>query len=91
MVASPQSPLPFRLTIYLSTGFGLHLRRVIATGGQFALPARGFQFAIAFGMDGFVVAEELVVGRDITDGAVQADVVVVLDEIGDDPSRVIQR
>jgi hypothetical protein len=41
-------------------------------------------------MDGFVVAEELVVGRDVTDGAVQADVVVVLDIIGDEPARVVQ-
>ena len=53
--------------------------------------ARFHELAVAFGVDGSVVAEELVVGGDIADGTVQTDLVVVLDVIGDDPSRVFQR
>ena len=38
------------------------------------------KLAIPFGMDGHVFSEEPVVGRDIADGAVQADVVVQLSD-----------
>ena len=49
------------------------------------------ELAVAFGMDGLVVAEEFVVGRDVTDGTVQADVVVMRDVVGDDAAGILER
>lgn len=49
------------------------------------------ELAIAIGMDGFVVAEEFVLGGDIADGAVEADVVVMGHEIGHDDSGFVER
>jgi len=37
------------------------------------------ELAVAFGPDGAFVAEELVTGGDVADGAVEADVVIVVD------------
>ena len=49
------------------------------------------QFAIACGEDLLVAAVELVLGRDVADGAVQADGVVMGDVIGDDAAGVVER
>ena len=43
------------------------------------------------GEDLLVAAVELVLGRDVADGAVQADVVVMGDEVGDDAAGVVER
>ena len=48
------------------------------------------QLAVAGGEDFRVAAFELVLGGDVADGAVQADGVVMLDVIGDDPPGVVQ-
>ena len=52
--------------------------------------ARLLQFAVAFGKDQGVPSVEFVLRRDVADGAVQADGVVVLDVAGDDPLGVLQ-
>ena len=43
-----------------------------------------FEFAVAFGVDGVASSGEDVVGCDVADGAVQADGVVMEDEVADD-------
>ena len=48
------------------------------------------ELAVACGMDGGIVAEQAVVGGDVADGAVQADMVVMVDEIGDDAARLVE-
>jgi len=48
------------------------------------------QFAIAFGMDLLVASFEFVLGGDVTDGAVQADGVVVVDIIGDENTGLVE-
>ena len=57
----------------------------------FASLAGFSQFAIAFVEDGFVAAFELVLGCDVADGAVQADVVVILDVVEYDATSVFER
>src|SRR5678815_1120164 len=58
-----------------------------ATGADFA---RGFELAIARGTD-LVAATGEEVGRgDVADRAVQADRVVVLDELGDECARLVE-
>src|SRR5436190_272308 len=47
--------------------------------------------AVAFVGDVFVSAIKAVFGGDVANGAVQADVVVVADEVEDDVSGVVQR
>ena len=42
-------------------------------------------------MNGLVVAEQAVVGCDVTDGTVQADVVVILYVVGDDAAGILGR
>lgn len=49
------------------------------------------ELAIALGMDGYIVAEELVVGGDVADGAVQAGMVVMGHILGDDAAGVVER
>ena len=49
------------------------------------------EFAVALGEDGDILAKECVVGRDIADGAIQANSVVMFDILGNDPSGVLQR
>ena len=52
--------------------------------------ASGGQFAVALGEDLLGPPVELVLGRDVADGAVQADGVVMSDELGDAPLGVVQ-
>ena len=58
----------------------------------FLLPpfSGGFQFAVAGGQDLLVPPLELVLRREITNGRVQANRVVVFDELAYDPSGVFQ-
>ena len=49
------------------------------------------ELAVALGMDGLVVAEQAVVGCDVADGTVQADVVVMLHVVGDDAAGILER
>ena len=49
------------------------------------------QFAVACVEDLLVAAFELVLGRDVADGAVQADGVVMVDVIGHDAAGVVER
>jgi hypothetical protein len=53
------------------------------------LPGLG-ELAVALGPDGLGSTLELVEGRDVADGAVEPHRVVVLDEGGDQPPRVLQ-
>src|SRR5882757_3261687 len=83
MVASPQSPLPFTLTIYLSVGMRFDLSCTFVARGVFPLPPRGFEFVIAFGVNLFLAALQHGLGRDIADGAVQSLFVVNLNILRD--------
>src|SRR5579884_1644748 len=58
----------------------------------FLLPpfAGGFQFAVASGQNLLVPSVQFVVRRDVTDGRMQPNRVVVFDELGHDPSSVFQ-
>jgi hypothetical protein len=47
-----------------------------------------FQLAVASGKDRLLAAVELVLRGEVTDGAVQPDGIVVLDEAGDEPLSV---
>ena len=47
------------------------------------------ELAVAFGVDGQVASFEAILGGDVIDGAVQADVVVMGDEVGDEASGVV--
>src|SRR5258708_33667651 len=49
------------------------------------------QFAIAGGEDFFLSAFEFVLGGEVTDGAVQTDLIVMTHEIGDQSARVGER
>ena len=51
--------------------------------------ASGGEFAVALGED-LLALPQLVLGRDVADGAVQADGVVMSDKLGDAPLGVIQ-
>ena len=62
-----------------------HLARLLSTFAGF------FQLAIPFGEDHVGQAIELVGRRDVADGRVQADVVVMLDEGRDSASRFLER
>jgi hypothetical protein len=60
--------------------------------GAFA-PTRltGFgQLAVALRPDGLLAAGQSICRRDVSDRAVQAHLVVMLDEIAGDPARVLQ-
>ena len=72
------------------SGCALHLLVACLTHLLAAFAGLG-EFAVAFGVDVFVVAEELVLGSDVADGAVQANVVVMGHEIGNDVSSVVER
>src|SRR5437879_3047395 len=48
------------------------------------------ELAVTFGMDGGVVAEEFVFGRDVANGAVQPRLVVMSHVIGNKASGVFQ-
>src|SRR5262249_62262846 len=52
--------------------------------------AGGFEFAVAGGKDLLLAAFELVPGRDVAEGRVQAHGIVVLDEFADDAAGVFQ-
>ncbi len=58
---------------------------VLGLSNLFAAFASLVEFAVAFGKDFLVTAFEFVLGGDVTDGAVQADVVVMGDVVRDDP------
>src|SRR5258708_5922780 len=49
------------------------------------------QFAIAGGEDFFLSAFEFVLGGEVTDGAVQTDLIVMTHEIGDQSAGVVER
>jgi len=57
---------------------------------QFAVFASLGQFAVASVVDFLSSGGEFILGGDIANGAVQADVVVVFDVIGDDASGVVE-
>src|ERR1043166_3229564 len=48
------------------------------------------EFAIALAVNGLIVAEEFVLGGDVADGAVQANVIVMSDEVGHDAAGVVE-
>ena len=50
----------------------------------------GIEFAIACGEDLLLATFELVLGRDVADGGVEADGVVVFDELAHDPPGVFR-
>jgi len=72
-------------------GSGLAVESGLPGGVTFFFPplAGGFEFAVAGGEDFLLPTFELVLGRDIAEGGVQADRVVVFDKPDDDPSRVV--
>src|SRR3954454_22135073 len=55
------------------------------------LPSRCLQLSVAFCMDLLLAPEEHVLWRDVADGAVQADVVVMFHVALYQPPRIIQR
>ena len=65
-------------------------RVVLGLAEQLAAFAGLGELAIAVGKDVLVAAVEFVFGCDITDGAVQADEVVMGDVIGDDAACVVE-
>ncbi len=69
---------------------GLLLLLVLSEPQLFASFASLGELAVAVGVDLLVAACHLVLGSDIADGAVQADVVIVLDVIEDDAAGVIK-
>ena len=52
--------------------------------------AGGFEFTVACSQDLLVTSFEFVLGRDITDGRVEADRMVVLDKLAHDPPGVFR-
>lgn len=56
-----------------------------------ALFTSGFEFLVAVGKDGVFESEQFVGGRDVAQGAVQANRVVMLHELGDEPACVVER
>jgi hypothetical protein len=65
-------------------------RVVLGLAQQLAAFAGLGELAIAVGQDVLVAAVELVLRGDIADGAVQADMVVMGDVIGDDAACVVE-
>jgi len=74
-----------------STGFGFRCLFVLGLSRQLTSLACFGQLAVAFVEDLLFAAFEFVLGRDITGGAVQADVVVMLDVIEDKATGVVER
>ena len=56
-----------------------------------ALLSGGFQFAVAFRVDFLLTPRQHILRRDVADGTVQADVVVMLDVSLHQAQRIVQR
>jgi hypothetical protein len=48
------------------------------------------EFFISGSEDRLLAAGQLVGGRHVADGRVQADAIIVFDEVGDEPARFVQ-
>src|SRR5579872_2054172 len=90
MVASPQSPLPFTLTTYLSVGLGFHWSLALAARRLLPLSPCGLDLVIAFGVDLLLAAFQHRFRCDITDRAVQSLLVINLNVLRDQTDGIIQ-